>query len=68
MAVLLVALMALPANAQQPPSDPRLETYKQLLSEANDRVVGLAAQVQHLQAEIAKLKAPAKEPDKAPVP
>jgi septal ring factor EnvC (AmiA/AmiB activator) len=71
MAVLLLALMAGPASAQQLPADPRVETYRQLLSEANDRVVNMASQshqlqqqVQQLQAELAKLKAPKEEPKK----
>lgn len=57
---LLLVLISLPALAQPAPVDPALSMAKQLLSEANDRVIALGAQVQGLQAEIAKLKADAK--------
>lgn len=53
-------------NAQQPAPDPKLDTYKFLLSEANERVVQANGALAALQAEIAKLKEQAKatEPKK----
>jgi len=43
--VILTALVAGPAFAQQMATDPIAVTYAQLLSEANGRVVGLSAEV-----------------------
>lgn len=40
------------ASAQQPPVDPTAAAYRQLLSEANDRVVGMAGQVQKLEQQV----------------
>ena len=58
------------AFAQQAP-DPRLTVYQQLLTEANDRVVGALSQVQTLtkeladtKAELAKIKSPEVPPKK----
>ena len=46
--IILAALIASPALAQQAPpaQDPALSAYAQLLSEANGRVAGLSAQLQ----------------------
>lgn len=43
------------AWAEQPPmpNDPRIEMYRQLLGEANDRLVGMTAQTQQLQTQSA---------------
>ena len=44
---IIAALIATPALAQQaPPSDPTVQAYAQLLSEANGRVAALSAQLQ----------------------
>ena len=37
------------AGAQPSPIDPAIETYRQLLSEANDRAVTMGGQVQKLE-------------------
>jgi conjugal transfer/entry exclusion protein len=65
--MILLTLMSLPASAQQA-DHPKVDTYRQLLSEANDRLAGMAAQVQQLQtqvqqlqAELAKTKTPKEE-------
>lgn len=65
MRLALIAIVALvisgAANAQE---DPKIIIYRQLLTEANERIVGFAAQLQAAQAEIAKLKGEVK-PDAA---
>lgn len=44
------------SNAQQPaPPDPRIDGYRQLLAEANDRVVSLIGQASALQAQVTAL-------------
>ncbi len=53
--VLVVILCGSPALAQSVP-DARMDTYRQLLSEANDRIVGFSVKVLELQTEIARLK------------
>lgn len=56
-----------PAAAQQPPDLVR-DTYRQLLGEANDRIAGLAAQVQALtkqNEELKKMAQPPKKPEGA---
>lgn len=45
------------SSAQQPPADPKIETYKFLLNEANERVAQSNAAIGALQAEVASLKA-----------
>lgn len=62
--LLVIGLIAasFPAFGQER-EDPRLVTYRGLLSEANDRVVTLNAQVQALTAEVQKLKAQTKATD-----
>lgn len=54
--VLLALVIASSASAQQPPEDPKITAYRQLLSEANERVVTYAAQAQQLSVENVKLK------------
>jgi len=49
-------LVAQGAVAQQAP-DARLDTYRKLLTEANDRVADLAAQLQQAREEAARAKA-----------
>lgn len=43
--------------AQQPPEDPRLAIYRQLLTQANENAAVLGAQAQRLSVDNAKLKA-----------
>ena len=71
-----VFLLILPAVAygEQPPEDPRIGVYRQLLMQANDtiatvgaQVTTLTAQLQAAQAQIAKLK-PADVPADAKKP
>jgi peptidoglycan hydrolase CwlO-like protein len=52
---LLIVLLSSPAYAQTPPPDPRLEAAHQLLTEANGRVMNMAAQVSALQAQVQAL-------------
>jgi hypothetical protein len=54
--VIVSALIATPAVAQQTPPDPALSTYSQLLVEANGRVVQLSVQDQRLQQQLADLQ------------
>lgn len=54
LAVLVIGICS-ESNAQQP--DTKMEAYKFLLSEANDRVVQANAQIATLAAENAQLKA-----------
>ncbi len=62
---LAFASLSLPALAQQPPQDPVAATYRQLLTEANDRIVTLAAQAQRLETEKANLAKQLEEAKKA---
>jgi uncharacterized coiled-coil DUF342 family protein len=56
--IALMALLAAPAAAQQAPQDdPKITTYRNLLSEANDRVVSLNATAVGLQEQIKALTA-----------
>ena len=54
--LILAALIASPALAQQAPADPVAATYAQLLGEANGRVANLSAEVSRDQAKIADLQ------------
>jgi hypothetical protein len=56
-ALLLGILLGMSGPALAQTSDTKLETYKFLLGEANDRVVQANGQIAALQAEIARLKA-----------
>lgn len=56
-AVLIVGFAISQAYAQQPPEDGRIAVYRQLLTQANDNVAGLGAQLQAAQIENAALKA-----------
>jgi len=51
---LALIILSVPALAQQ--ADPKIETYKFLLNEANERVVQANASISQLQQENAKLK------------
>jgi cytochrome c-type biogenesis protein CcmH/NrfG len=53
------------ASRAQQPDDPRIAIYRQLLSEANDRVVAALGQNQTLEAQNKQLKA---DLDKAKTP
>ena len=55
------------ARAKQPPEDGRVAVYRQLLTQANDNIVALGAQLQAAQIENAKLKAQI-EKTKPPAP
>lgn len=61
-----MVLAASPALAQQSAPDSRLATYRNLLSEANDRLVSVTAQAEAqiavLRKEIDELKAKAGKP------
>lgn len=64
-------LLAFPALAQVPQEDPRINIYRQLLSEANDRLATsiaqngtLSTENAQLKAQIVKLKPPSKEEPK----
>ncbi len=77
-AVTAVALLLLGwcnAHAQQPPEDGRIAVYRQLLTQANDNVAALGAQLNaavkerdELKAQIAKRKAEDDEAAKAKAP
>ena len=55
--VLIAALIATPALAQQaPPTDPVAATYAQLLGEANGRVAALSGQLVQANARIAEMQ------------
>jgi hypothetical protein len=54
--VILAALIASPAMAQQAPADPVATTYAQLLGEANGRIAQCNAQFQHAQEHAADLQ------------
>lgn len=58
-AILAIAavLLPLPLVAQQPPEDSRLAIYRQLLSEANDRLTVAIGQARMAEAENVRLKA-----------
>ena len=64
-AIVVVAVSV--ARAQQPPEDGRIAVYRQLLTQANDNVAALGAQLQAAQIENAKLKAQI-EKTKPPAP
>lgn len=51
---LALIILSVPVFAQQ--ADPKIETYKFLLNEANERVVQANASISQLQQENAKLK------------
>lgn len=55
--VAAIVLFASSAYAQTPPapSDPRIDMYRQLLGEANERVVQMSAQAQQLQQQVQML-------------
>jgi hypothetical protein len=56
-AILAAGFLISTDGRAQPQGDVRLETYKFLLGEANERVVQANGQIAALQAEVAKLKA-----------
>jgi hypothetical protein len=49
-------LLASPAFAQQPPQDPQIMIYRQLLDSANSQLVAVAVQLQQAQAKIKELE------------
>lgn len=56
-AILIVGFAISQARPQQPPEGGRIAIYRQLLTQANDNVAGLGAQLQAAQIENAQLKA-----------
>ena len=61
--IIVIALLAIPgiAYAQQPPPDPQISAYSQLLAEANARLTATARQVAMLEAQNKQLQARVKE-------
>ena len=63
--VLTIALLVptIAAAQQSTPVDMKLQTYRQLLSEANDRIVALSDELYQAKEALTKVKKPA-EPEK----